>query len=55
MKGKIKLIIFFYFAMVAKDIKSTKDEPQIFNKAWNYPNLESQRKWQATIWKGLVK
>ena len=32
-------------AMVAEYTKPTKDEPHTFNKAWNYPNAESQRKW----------
>ena len=32
-------------AMVASDTKPSLDKPQMFNKAWNHPNKESQRKW----------
>ena len=53
--------------MVAKDMKYTNDEPQIFKKAWIYVNPESRRKWQATnqkefdnmkkqkVWKNICK
>ena len=40
------LIDLAIIAIVAKDTKSMKDEPQTFNKAWSHANLEQNRKWQ---------
>ena len=37
--------------MVTEDTKSTEDEPQTLNRAWNHPYLESQRKWQEAVQK----
>ena len=37
--------------MVAKDTKSTKDEPQTFTEAWINPNPKSWKKWQKATWK----
>ena len=36
-------------AIVSNNIKSTLDEPQMFNKAWNHHNKGSHRKWQEAI------
>ena len=36
------------FAMVEEDTKPTKDKPHTFSKAWNHPNVESQRKRAGT-------
>ena len=29
--------------MVSSNIKATLDEPQMFNKAWNHPNKQTQK------------
>ena len=37
--------------MMSSEIKPNLEEPQMFNKAWNHPNKEAQRKWQEAICK----
>ena len=39
--------------MVAEDAKPMEDEPQMFSEAGNYPDPESQRRWQDAILKEL--
>ena len=53
--SKENLIFFIDLAIVAENIKSTKDEPQAFNKAWNHPCHLSWRKWQVDIQKEFSK
>ena len=41
-------------AVVAKDKMTIKEESKTFNKAWNHPNEESQRKYNEIL-KTFVK
>ena len=40
-----------FITIIAGDKVTMADQPQIFNKAWNHPDPESQRKWQKAIQK----